>query len=582
MSLDRVPMASLLAGALPLAWLLSNHYMPWLSAWQEGVAIALLLLAALLCRHAPLWPRLWLAAVAVMLLSIAGQALTGKILFAGDALMAAFYVTLFGLSVLLGTALGRDEPGRATPALIPALAFGLVAGAIASTAVAWVQWTGAVSLGIYGVDLRPGDRPSGNVAQPNHFCTIAFLGLCGLAALREQRRIGPMALALGAPFLMSGMVLSGSRTGWLQMALGALLAVALARRTGARVGARPVLAGAALFLALTLAWPALTEQVDLQPTRPTSDQLGAGTRPHHWRALGDAALRAPLAGYGWQQVALAQQATALDHPPIGEHVESSHNMVLDLLLWAGIPIGGLVVVLLALALLRQLLVVRESSVGWLLVGVVGLFVHGQLEYPLQYAYFLLPAGLIVGLAHVRARALSRSGSMASAPPPSVSPRAARLALPMMSVALSTLFAGIAADYLPAEENHRVLRLETARVGVTRLETPAVQLRLLNQLQAFLEFARDEPRRGMSVAEVEKMRRVSERFAYPPAMFRYALASGLNGRPDVATTTLARLCRIHSRLRCEDAIAAWLALQKKHPELRDIAPPVLPWPPRPTS
>ena len=41
-------------------------------------------------------------------------------------------------------------------------------------------------------------------------------------------------------------------------------------------------------------------------------------------------------------------------------------------------------------------------------------------------------------------------------------------------------------------------------------------------------------------------------------------------------TLARLCRIHPRVRCEEARAGWQALQQRDPELRAVPlPPDLP-------
>ena len=64
-------------------------------------------------------------------------------------------------------------------------------------------------------------------------------------------------------------------------------------------------------------------------------------------------------------------------------------------------------------------------------------------------------------------------------------------------------------------------------------------------------------------------------AAPPAMFRYALAAGLNGHPEVAARTLAQLCSIHPLTRCEEARDGWRTLQERYPELREVPPPALP-------
>ena len=135
-----------------------------------------------------------------------------------------------------------------------------------------------------------------------------------------------------------------------------------------------------------------------------------------------------------------------------------------------------------------------------------------------------------------------------------------------------LLAAVAVEYLQAEQNHRLLRLETARIGTQGIETPAPGLRLLTQLEAFLGFARTEARPGMLAADIERMKQVSLRFAYPPAMFRYALAAGLNGNPEDARRALARLCSIHPAARCAEARESWPVLQQRYPVLAGITVP----------
>ena len=578
MRLPTLPVAALVAAAVPLVWLLPNHYVPWLSAWQDGAALALLFLAALLCHRPTAIQGPWAAAIAAALVSIGWQWVSGRIWFGGDTLMAAMYVAAFGLALAVGSALGAPattlppalsvppaDGSRRESGFVEAFAAGLIAGAFVSTYIALVQWTGAFSLGIWAADLPPGARPFANVAQPNHLCTLAFFGLTGLAVLREAGRIGGLGWWVGALFMLLTMLMSGSRTAFLQMAIALVLLLTFGRRVPPRVGVRAVALLLALLALGTLAWPAINHALLLAGDRSAAGQLQGGGRELLWPALLDAVRRSPLFGYGWQQMVLAQEAVALDHPAVQRHFEHSHNIVLDLLLWAGIPVGGLIVLLAGWALWRQLRAVSDARALWLLIAVFGVLAHAMVEFPLEYAYFLVPTGLALGAAW-------------SLQQPSPPRRIAAVALPLAGAALGALFVVIALDYFEAEQNTRMLRLESARIGVTKLETPAPHLRLLDQQQAFLEFARTEARRNMSAAELEWMRKVSQRFAYPPAMFRYALAAGLNGQPDVATRTLAQLCSIHPLPRCEEAREGWRALQERYPELRAVPPPALPAPP----
>jgi hypothetical protein len=139
-------------------------------------------------------------------------------------------------------------------------------------------------------------------------------------------------------------------------------------------------------------------------------------------------------------------------------------------------------------------------------------------------------------------------------------------------ALALLLGLISVDYLAAEQSHRILRLEDARIGAEGIETPAPELRLLTQLEAYLRMARTPARRGMTPEELDAMHRASQRWAYPPMMLRYALAAGLNGNPEVARLTLLRICSMHLRTRCDEARESWVNAQKRYPELQVVPPP----------
>lgn len=571
------PVSAWLAAAVPAAWLLTNHYLPWLAAWQDGAAAALLCLAALCSRRVGQVGQVgrvagpWLAAVALALGSIALQSAAGLILYAGDAIVAAFYLLLFLVALALGAALGAAAPADPPPSAIAAAAarapwrfaeawaIGVLVAAILSTAVALVQWTGVWGHALLTVDMPPGGRPFANVAQPNHFCTIAFLGLCALALLHERGRIGRGTLLAAAAFLAWGMAMTGSRTGWLQVALLVVAAAWFARRMTLRTGLGTALALAALYGAAVLLWPHAAGLLDLGPAREFAEQLQPGTRWAHWTMMLDAIGRQPWTGYGWQQVGLAQQAVALDHPPVGEHIEHAHNLVLDLLVWAGVPVGAAILLAIGLAVARAWRRAVAPEAAWLLIAAGGFGVHAMLEYPHEYAYFLIPVGLALGAAY------------ALEPQPR-GWRWPRPALPPVGGLLALVLGVIAYDYLRAEANHRQLRFESARIGADRIVSSAPDLLVLDQLQAVLAFARTEARPGMTAEELQRMRKVAERWGSSPVLLRYALAAGLNGQPEVARQTAARLCRVHVAERCDEGRAAWSALQQRHPQLRGI-----PWP-----
>ncbi len=542
------------------AWVVPNHYPPWGSAWSDALAIIGLmgLLTSVVLQPAGGRVSWRLPAVAALCFAVLlVQLVTGKLLYAGDALMAALYLGLWLAAVLAGGQIAASGGG----VLLNALAAAWLFATILSIGIALVQWTGAINLGIYGADLPPGGRPFANVGQPNNFCTLSFLGLCGLLWLRQRERAAGAAFWLGAGFLLWGMVMSQSRTGWLQIALLVAWGLAMRERAGLRIARAQLLALGALFAAGVLLWPVVCDALLLSTGRSLTDQMQAGVRLPYWRAMLDAIGREPLWGYGWQQVGAAQQRVALDHPSFGALFEHSHNLVLDLLLWNGIPLGGLIVALLAGWFVAHIRACRDARAAWLLAAVGGVVVHAMLEYPLDYAYFLIPVGLAMGAVEVFAPAYG---------PVLRVPRRALLAL---TAGLAAVFVVTASEYLQAEENYRIQRMELAHIGTDRVVTPAPHLAVLTQLDAFLQVAHTDPAPGMSAAQLEGLRRVTLRYGFEPELRRYAAALALNGQPAEAARQLQILRRIWGEKAYGAARRQFEALAAgKYPELRKVSLP----------
>lgn len=552
-----LPPSVVLAGLVPFAWLFPGHYLPWLAARHEFVALALASLAAMLCRSCSRLPHTWAVAIAVAVLSVGLQAFTGRITFGGDAVMVILYLGAFTSAICVGHSLAEMRNQGSWPA-VDMLALGTAVAATASVALALMQWTDIYPFAVPVAALASGDRPYANFSQANNFATACFMGLCALAWLFDGRRIGRTIWYTFAALLLLGMALSGSRTAWLQATL--LVPVLLLRRSELRVRLHVAVALAA-FVLLSLAWPAINETALLSAPRGSIDQARTDLRVPLWIALIDAVGREPWWGWGWQQVAKAQLAVALDHIPLQRYFEHSHNLVLDLLLWAGVPIGGTITLLVGVALFRQARAVLDQRALWLLAGVLGLFVHAMLEFPLEYAYFLIPLGLTIGLLHGQA-----PGEASFAVP--------RWLLRTIGALLAVALTVITADYLQAEHSYRTVRLES-RFGTRKIESLTPDLKVLTHLRAYLDFIRTEAAPGMAPARLASMRAVGSRFVHPPVLLRLALAEGLNNEPNAARDALLRLCAIHLPDRCSEGRESWLALQATYPQLADIPPPRVP-------
>lgn len=561
-SMASMSWTALLLALMPLVWLMPQHYLPWLAAHQEAAAWALTGLAALVmtrARTALSMPTPWLAATVLALASVAWQSATGRIVFLGDAVVTAAVLLTFLLGIAAGSSIAA--PGASTRGP-DGLALGVVAAAILSVAVALMQWTDTRGIPLPVARLLPGDRPYANLAQANHFSTICFLGLCALAWLRETGRIGRAGLWVGGGFLVLGLLLGGSRTAWLQLAAATTVVALVSRRTGGLVTWRQPLAACVWLGGLTLAWPWLNATVGLQAGRTLAE---AATQPDMrtglWWQMLLAAWQGPWDGWGWRQMPAAQLATALDHPHVQRYFDHAHNTVLDLMVWAGPAMGLAITACAGWGLAQVAARLRDASATWMLIAVLGLVLHGMVEYPLDYAYFLLPFGVLLGVLH------ASSAPTVGLPTPRWAIRGAA------TLSLATLGL-VATDYLTVEQDYRTVRLEST-FGERRITTPLPELRVLDQMHAYLSFIRTPARGGMSADELAGFEAVAARFAHPPVLLRLALAQGLNGRSEAATQTLRQLCAIHTPQRCTEGRESWLQLQALYPVLAPIAPPPVP-------
>lgn len=547
---------------LGLAFLMPGHFMPWVTFQSQAIAA----LAAALIALGAAWTardtgkRLaWPALAGLALLTGAIpllQWLAGHVSFLSDAVLPALYLLAFALCLVSGATLAAWDRQRWLDALFAAL----TVAAMVSVAVALVQWTRLGISAVWMAELPPGARPFANLGQPNHLATLLGLGLIGCLRAYERKALGGWVVALMVAWLLFGLVMTQSRTGWLFLLMLSLWFGLMRARLSLRTRHAPVLAGLALFAAAVLIWEPLNRALLLAVSSGIGDRLQAGPRTLIWHQFAEAALRAPWFGYGWNQVGLAQQVVAADMPAVGRMAQNAHNVVLDLALWGGIPLALIWMVAVGTWAARRISACRDLDAWCALAAVGAILLHGMLEYPLDHAYFLLPLGLLMGSVE-----------------PFRSATASRLR-PVLTLAVPTLaslamLGWIGTEYLRLEQANRDLRLLLAGVGIDRVRSvPAPDVRLLDAPREYHRFMHTQARVGMSVAELDWMRAVSQRNPFPPAMLRYALAAGLNGRPAEAGLTLRRLCAMHPAERCAEGREAWRSAQQVHPALRDVPAP----------
>ncbi|MDE2627960.1 MAG: O-antigen ligase C-terminal domain-containing protein [Burkholderiales bacterium] len=543
--------------ALALGWLLPGHYPPWVTyqqQWMAALGAALIAFVALVGGRASLrWP--WLATLIALYAAVPLlQGLAGQLHFISDSVLPALYLVAFAVCMVSGAALARQSATEWIDALMTAV----VVAALVSMVLALAQWL-RVEQDVFIAELPPGGRPFGNLAQPNQLATLLALGIVGMLRFYELRRLGGFAVALVVACLGFGMVMTQSRTGWLFLAVLVLWWAVMRRRASLRLSTYAVVSASLLFVAVTANWEQLNQAL-LLATTGLEERLQPGLRGQHWLILLDAVSQSPWWGYGWLQVSTAQAAAALAHPATHEMLQDSHNVVLDLAVWMGVPLAAVFVAAVTLWLARQVRNCRGPETWTLLAAVGAILTHALLEYPLDYTFFLLPLGLLMG-------------SIEGVASPTVDRTHPRwtVALPLAGLVLMLVWIG--RECMQVEDSTRQLRFLMMGVGINRVSSvPPPDVVLLDAPREYHRYWLTPARAGMTDAEINWMRNVSQRNAFPPAMLRFALAAGLNGRAQESARTLALLCKVHPKERCDEGRASWAAAQLQYPVLRSIGFP----------
>ena len=327
------------------------------------------------------------------------------------------FVAAAALVLLLGaatTAAGAEGPAfRAL--CVALLVAGLLSTAVGAVQVLVPEWADGHWIALTALE----GRASGNLRQPNHLSSLLLWSLVagvwlaesgGVAAgapfARPARWRWPLAL-LALAMLIFGLVLSASRTGTvgvLVLAVWGALDRSLSRRARALLLAMPLLY-AASWWGLS-GWAEASGHVFGGAERLRSESDISSSRFGIWSNTLGLIAQHPWAGVGWGEFNLAWSLTPFPHRPVA-FFDHTHNLPLQLVVELGVPLGLGVTALLVTALWRawratQLTAVRDGAARATLLRSACMMVllvalHSLLEYPLWYAYFLLPAAFAWGL-----------------------------------------------------------------------------------------------------------------------------------------------------------------------------------------
>lgn len=550
-------MAALIFATLLCAgWLVPDHFPPWWAFHNEAPVFAGLVLAwvAVWAQHRKLIIEAGSAQLVLLLLMGLAvlQYLAGQLLFAGDVWLTLVYGGGFALAWLLGQ-FWAGERRRSVFDPLETLALGFSAGASVSALLALTQWLQQEQVwGAWITSASHTSRVLANLGQPNQLATLVLMGLVATAILRQREKISLNFFLTLVVLNSVALVLTQSRTGVLS---ASLLALWFLWKGGSadRLSRWGMLAWVGSIWLGT--W--LYQSVGSMGERAVLGEqvLQVGLRPLMWKQLLQALSLSPLTGYGWLQTAAAQQAGAFQVPGL-EQVSYAHNHMLDLALWIGVPLTLLVLGVLGRIVWARRHAVSEPRVFLLTAWLLPLLNHAMLEFPLAYAYFLLPAGVMLGMLNQWTKPAGAQGLQLR-----------RWGMPLIVSVYAALLWGVAVDYMRAEEDFRIARFENRGIGQTPADYTAPDLKLLTQLGTVLHAMRLRAAPDMKPEEVELLRLASGRYSWAPLHFRYALALALNGQPELAARQMQLVKSLYGEKMYADALTDFHRLQQeRYPQL----------------
>ncbi|WP_151730606.1 PglL family O-oligosaccharyltransferase [Acinetobacter junii] len=391
-------LASLL---LSFAWLSPFHTYPWVTFSSElaTFAAALTLFTLFLNRNIQI-PKLQLYILPVAFIPLL-QWSGGLVSDFSVALLSTAYLFGFWVMVVMGYNLSLQSSAREQ--LMKQVCWLLLIIASVTSLIAMVQWLGFES-SVYGIMQLKGNRPYANFGQPNNLATFLIVGLMGALFLYEKHKASLWLLIPASLSILFAICLTQSRTSLLVCIFICIYWVIKQYKNKPRLNFIKLFGWAATYFLiagylLPIIAQVMTTNVGEAVTHTASLAQRAGSgheRLGMWMQIIHAIGERPWFGYGWNQTSVAV-VESIHFNTVQVWFNSAHNIVLDLLVWNGLPLGFLIIAYFAIWLFWLSKNAKDTISIVAILMVSAILMHAMLEFPQRYAYFLLPMGFLLGL-----------------------------------------------------------------------------------------------------------------------------------------------------------------------------------------
>jgi O-Antigen ligase/Virulence factor membrane-bound polymerase, C-terminal len=483
----------------------------------------------------------------------------GVLPYSGQVWIGFAYVAGAAVALWLGTVWGAGKRAEIGDTIF--LAIGIAS--IASVGINICQWLSLVEGESMETWVMAGSpiRAISNLAQPNQTSTLLVWGIAAQLWALARNKVREPVFLLATIWLLFGIVLTQSRTGILELA--ALMFLLVWHRKTIGIQRRLIVKLASCILTasvLMLLWPSINAALGLGDGMDALKRLAGEPRPTQWMMLLRGAALNPWLGYGWNQVVAAQLALEKT-PAVLDHMlfAQSHNVFLDLIIWCGFPLGLLLGGALLIFSLKCISQRLNAQVLPFCVVFVAFSIHSMLEYPFQYAYFLFPAMLCLGVLHAgMAKGNHRSFE--------------RWTLVPLIVTYAVVGSAIIVDAFRMEDSWRSVRLRISGIWISEEQARLPDLPMLSHMRQVFIAEKYELRTPMPTQDVEWLKTVVNILPSSLNMMKLSAALAIQGRLDESRQWQEKICRLAPPSQCQTIGQRWKMLEMQFPALAKV-----PWP-----
>lgn len=519
---------------LGISYLVPIHYNPWLTFLSEILVFSsCVFLFLAFFKEKIILPKILIPLFLLSLLPLF-QYFFGQVYFFSHAIINTTYlITLFLIIVVVFNIVNKSECEKNY--FFIKINWMFVVIGLVNTFLAIYQWLN-LDFNTSLVTPLGGSRPFANFAQPNNMATFQLISFLSLIYLYLKKKVKFYLFSILTIIFIFSIALTQSRTA--VVTLVSLLFVFIVFRKIAHTKVLVYYFFSFIFYSLSSIYLVnvsnfIAKIFGLNIVNISSSVergVSSSGRIDFWIQMYYAILERPWFGYGWNQTALAQYQN-MEKYPIGVWITSSHNLLVDIIVWCGVPIGVSFILYCIYIIFSSMLKIKKIEELFAFCMIVNLLVHSMLEYPLHYAYFLIPFGVFVGMilsANTNLKFYTFSSRY--------------LGVYALFLIIGLFF--VWKDYvLYIEENHRAIdhSLHNSNVGFEQKR----ELYVLDELNFRLYWIALNPKQKLSKEEIEVIEKMVSLYLTHFDLYKYAKILSYNGYEDKARYQLKLIKQIYN-------------------------------------